>query len=113
MAEISGRLLSIAADIAERAHAEAAAINKPGIRFRHVMYIKVSTVRQDPNWDVYAEPADDDPAHANMVAYSLANAQQLLPTDDRISHDFVLGVAKAFEVCDASDLSPLEQLRRA
>lgn len=72
-AEISGRLLSLAYDIREKAEAEAAKIGKLGIKFRHVAYIMVASVRAGLNWDVYAEPNNDDEAHAESSCISSAH----------------------------------------
>jgi hypothetical protein len=110
--EISGRLLSKANDIAERAVAEASRIGAESIKFRHVAYVAVATVRQDPNWDVFAEPKDDDLAHANLVVYNVPLAPEMTAgTHPKIGHELVRGLADHFQVCDATDLSPIEALR--
>jgi hypothetical protein len=115
--EISGRLLSRAFDIIERATAAAASAGTtPTIKFRHVIYVGVGAVR-GPNLDIFAEPTDDE-AHANFVVYTIPEAPQLpdvpqlthvVPT--KISHEFLLSIAALFSVCPADDISPLEQLR--
>jgi hypothetical protein len=111
-AEISGRLLSVADDIAGHAQAEAAAIGKEGIRFRYVAFIKVCGVRQDVNMDVYAEPTIKDPAHANLVAYQLPLANSLQDSAPRkVAHEFVKALCDLIQVCDAADLTPIEAVR--
>jgi hypothetical protein len=111
-AEISGRLLSLANDIREKADAEAARIGKPGIRFRHVAYIMVVSVRAGLNWDVYAEPNEDDEAHANLVAYQVRMAPVLSPdAHPKFEHEFLKIICDNMQICDESDLGPLEALR--
>jgi len=107
---MSGRILSRATDIEARARAAAAA---SGLKFRHVMYSRVSAVRDNPDLDVFVEPLDDDAAHANFVAYRVPMAQELTPGHrPKMSQDFVRAVVMLFDVCDASDITPLERLRQ-
>lgn len=111
-AEISGRLLSKAHDIASFAISEAARINHLSIKFRHVAFIEVRAVRKDPNLDVFAEPNDRDPAHANLVAYKIPEAHIMRSgVSPKISHDFVRELCSLIQVCDANDLSAIEMLR--
>jgi hypothetical protein len=108
-AELSGRLLSLALDIAERAEKEA--LKHPSLRFRHVAYIGVVSVRQEQNWDVFAEP-NDDQAHANLVAYNIEMAPVLEATaEPKISHAFIKGILDRVQVCEAANLEPLTILR--
>jgi hypothetical protein len=110
-AEISGRLLSLANDIREKAEAEAAKIGKQGIRFRHVAYIMVSSVRTGHNWDVYAEPNEDD-AHANLVAFQVRMAPALTPdAQPKFAHEFLKVICDSIQICDENALGPLEALR--
>lgn len=113
-AELSGRLLSTAVDIAERAHTAAAALGNPAaIRFRHVIYVSVAVVRRDSNLNVYAEPNCGDHAHANFVAMTVPMAPQMTtpPQPPKVAHEFAKRVAALFDVCNADDLAPLENLR--
>ncbi len=116
-AEISGRLLSKAMDIRERA--DAAAAHSASLKFRQIAYVAVQKVRQDTNLDVYFEP-NEDPAHANLVVLKVPLAPPLSPPvpDNssanpvkKIAHEFVKNLAAMFLVCDANDLAPLEALR--
>ncbi len=110
-AEISGRLLSKAEDIEAAATAAATERNSVSIRFRHVMYVKVGVVRQDLNLNVFSEP-NADPAHANLVAYTVPMAPEMTPAlPPKPAHEFIKRIASLFLVCEADDLSPLEGLR--
>ena len=109
-AEISGRLLSLALDIAE--FAERKSSDRPGLRFRHVAFVEVISVRQVREWDVYSEPKPDDQAHANLVAYKIEMAPVLNPhATQKISHEFVKSIVERIQVCDAENLEPLTKLR--
>lgn len=109
-AEISGRLLSMASDIEERATREALA--NPTLRFRHVAFIEVVSARQVQHWDVFAEPKDDDPAHANLIAYKIEMAPVMeANAEQKISHEFVKKIVDRMHVCDAANLDQLTRLR--
>jgi len=109
---MSGRLLSKASDIVQFAQAAAGAAGRPpAIRFRNVIYTRVSLIRSDPNLNVFFEPTVD-PAHANLVAYRIPSAPQLHQNAaTKQSEQFYLKIARMFEVCEAADVSPLENLR--
>jgi hypothetical protein len=113
--EISGRLLSKANDIRTRAIAAATAIATPGIEFRHAIYVRVSEVRKNSNFDVYAEPKQEDDAHANLVAKQMPDAPQLATGTaapaPKVTHEVYRTLAGMLMVCDADNLAPLESLR--
>jgi hypothetical protein len=110
-AEISGRLLSEANDIRERAIGAATARQSNSIKFRHVIYVKVSDVRKNDNLDVYAEP-NEDHAHANLVAKKMPEAPQItVQATPKVAHEIYRALAAILSVCDADDLSPVEKLR--
>lgn len=108
--ELSGRILSKATNIEQSANQAAAA---QGMKFRHVIYVNVAAVRQLPEMDVFEEQTGEDPAHANLVAYRVPMAPILDPAQPaKISQEFMLRLVLACRVCDATNLQPLEQLRR-
>jgi hypothetical protein len=110
--EMSGRALSLALDIRERAEAAAIASGAASIRFRHVIYAEVATVRSAGNLNVYVEPIDGDDAHANFVILEMPPLPYRTPADPKQSHDIFRQIAAMLRVCDASNLSPLEALRQ-
>jgi hypothetical protein len=111
-AEVSGRLLSEANDIAEKAEREAANACNPGIKFRHVIYIDVRVVRLINGFDVYAEPRDDDSAHANCVIRKIEFAPSLNVTaGPKFAHEPFKKLADLLKACDAANLSVIESLR--
>jgi len=110
---MSGRLLSLAYNIREKADEAAAHINRVGIYFRFVMFTRIDAVRADQNLDVCAEKTNDDPAHANLIAYKVQMAPALAPGQaPKMAHDFAQAIAAIFSVCDSADLTPIEQLRQ-
>jgi hypothetical protein len=112
VAEISGRLLSIANDIEDFAVNAAAQSASPGIKFRQVAVILVTQARQTPGVDVCFDPKDDDPAHANLVAYEIPLAEPMqdgLPP--KYSAEFFKNLSERFLVFNAENLVALEQLR--
>ncbi|QKD03351.1 hypothetical protein [Mesorhizobium loti] len=115
-AEISGRLLSKAVDIEQKAVAEANKVNRPGIRFRAVAIAKVEAI-EDDYFDVFAEPKGYDPAHANIVLRQPMPTVMVEPLDQRatpkVSHEFVKRLCDKFDVYDAVDVQKIEALRVA
>ncbi|HJE25526.1 MAG TPA: hypothetical protein K8W01_17895 [Methylorubrum populi] len=111
-AEISGRLLSIANDVSEKAEAAANASESESIKFRHVASVAVATVRQNKLLDVVHEPKKDDPAHSNIVAYNVPMApllnDQAVP---KVSQEFIKKLCDSFRVDDADNLTALHAMR--
>jgi len=111
--ELSGRALSLAADI--RSKAEQAAANLGGLprfRFHDVIYGHVGRFLDHGNLAVFIEPNCDDKAHANLVIIEEPKPiQYLRAADAKKPHEIYRQIAERLEVCDASDLTPLEALR--
>lgn len=111
-AEISGRLLSIAHDVEQKALEAAAAAASDSIKFRHVTSVQVATIRQNKSLDVIHEPKSDDPAHANIVAYDIPMAPLLNDLAvPKISQEFIKKLCDSFRVDDSDKLSPLINIR--
>ncbi len=110
-AELSGRILSKAFDIRKKAEEAAIKVNSSTVRFREVAYAQVKPIRNIPFFDVFVEPVVDDDAHANLVITTLKTAPVLSGSVEKVSVEDVIELAKIFNVCGASDLSPLESLR--
>jgi len=111
--ELSGRALSLALDIRERADQKAIELGgPPQFRFHHAIYGEVKAFKAHGNLAVYIEPTDD-PAHSNLVILREPDAVQYLQdAAPKESHDIYRQIAALFKVCDAGDLAPLESLRR-
>jgi hypothetical protein len=111
-AELSGRLLSLATNIAAFAEEAAKRANSDSIKFRCVIYSKVATLRSDANVDVYRTPTTGDEAHADLVLYQVIYARKLDPSAaDKLEHEQFRRLAAKLCVCPASDLRALETLR--
>lgn len=128
--ELSGRALSLAKDIREKAELAATCLNKPpertGFRFRHLAYASVKKLREegDGDVDVYLEPTkkedlkptqEEDPAHANLVIiHQLSPPISLSPkADPKQGHEIFRRLAENFiKVCDEQHISEVEALRQ-
>jgi hypothetical protein len=107
-------MLSLAADIREKAEAAANALSRPTrpFQFHHAAYANVRSLTNHGNLAVFVEPIPDDPAHANLViVQQLTPVPQLSPSDKKQSHQIFRDISALLEVCDAADLTPLKSLR--
>jgi hypothetical protein len=126
--ELSGRVLSLATDIKDKADRAAQKLSTATrtFTFHDVAYGSVpGGIRgfsNHGNLAVYVEPLrgmadedDNDPAHANLVILHEPPPieYQGHGADAKPSHDIYRQIATLLETCDAVDLGPLEALRRA
>jgi hypothetical protein len=65
--ELSGRVLSLAFDIREKAEKECQ--GRQGFRFRHLVYGPASSIRARAEYDVFLDEITGDKAHANLVLW--------------------------------------------
>lgn len=119
--ELSGRALSLAKDIREKADSIATSLNNPpgssGFRFRHLSYSSVKKLRDEGNgaFDIYIEPTEEDPAHANLVIINKISPPIILNSaaDAKQGHEIYRRLAENFiSVCGAEDISAIEALRQ-
>jgi hypothetical protein len=113
--ELSGRMLSLATDIRQKAQATASELSSRSTRvfeFHHVAYANVGMLRDRDGLDVFVERIQGDPAHANFVILEpLTPVPQLSPADRKQTHQIFRDIAALLELCDAADLTPLKSLR--
>jgi hypothetical protein len=113
--ELSGRALSLASDIREKAERAAADLTRPErpFQFHDVAYGSIQLFTDHGNLAVFIEPRpDDDDAHANLVILKEPPPiQYLSQADAKQPHEIYRQIARLLETCDAADLSPLEALR--
>lgn len=126
--ELSGRALSLATDIKDKADRAAQRLSSPTrtFTFHDVAYGSIpASIRgfvDHGNLAVYLEPLsgmsgedDNDPAHANLVIIREPPpvVYQGQGADTKPSHEIYRQIAMLLETCDAADLTPLESLHRS
>lgn len=116
--EMSGRLLSLAMDIRDRANASAEMLNKrskknpPAFKFRHILYAQVGPLRCNGAFDVIYSPTWGNTAHADLVMLhdqTIANRGGGFP---KPAHDLFRELQDLLSVLPEDNLYVVEALRR-
>lgn len=104
-AEISGRLLSIAANIAKFAEGAAnAAGGPPNLRFRAAAFATVAAIRAG-GFEVHEDPIPGDDAHAVFTIAHLEFAPGSSDSKQVIKHELLLSIAGLLQLCVKREIS--------
>jgi hypothetical protein len=113
--ELSGRALSLATDIVEKAEQAASELGgPPKFRLRAIAYGNVQRLRNHGNLDVFIEPTLGDPAHSNLVIVREPPPVEHLnaAANSKEPHEIYRQIAARLEVCDPEAIQQLDVLRR-
>jgi hypothetical protein len=110
--ELSGRALSLATDIREKADQAANELGgPPKFKLRAVALGSVRRFRDHGNLDVFIEPTSRDPAHTNLVIVNEPPPVQNLSPTAKEPHEIYRQIATILKVYDPDVLEQVEVLR--
>lgn len=110
--ELSGRALSLATDIREKADQAANELGgPPQFKLRAVALGSVRRFRDHGNLDVFIEPTSRDPAHANLVIVNEPPPVQNLSPTAKEPHEIYRQIATILKVYNPDVLEQVEVLR--